>query len=139
MANRQPRRAQDADGFLITEAIRGEGAVLVDQSGERFIDELAPRDEVARAVQRRMDATGASSVGLDMRAVDPALFPNVIGALRQAGIDPKGRRFNAVHRQNSVGSKISGKQNISEECLFRISSRPRLQSWPARFASNAAI
>ena len=42
------------EGFLITEAIRGEGAVLRDSSGERFVDELAGRDEVARAIQVRM-------------------------------------------------------------------------------------
>src|SRR5581483_8084364 len=77
------------DGLLVTEAVRGEGAHLLDSSGERFVDELAPRDEVARAVQRRMASTGASSVGLDMREVDPALFPNVVSALRQAGIDPE--------------------------------------------------
>ena len=78
-----------ADGFLVTEAVRGEGARLLDATGERFVDELAPRDEVARAVQRRIDFTGASSVGLDMRDVDPALFPNVVSALRRAGIDPE--------------------------------------------------
>ncbi len=78
-----------ADGFLVTEAIRGEGARLLDAAGERFVDELAPRDEVARAVQRRIDSTGATSVGLDMRDVDPALFPNVVSALRRAGIDPE--------------------------------------------------
>jgi L-aspartate oxidase len=78
-----------ADGLLVTEAVRGEGARLLDSSGERFVDELAPRDEVARAVQRRMASTGAASVGLDMREVDPALFPNVVSALRQAGIDPE--------------------------------------------------
>ncbi len=78
-----------ADGFLVTEAIRGEGATLLNASGERFVDELAPRDEVARAVQRQMVATGASSVDLDMRDVDPALFPNVVTALRHAGIDPE--------------------------------------------------
>jgi len=78
-----------ADGFLVTEAVRGEGALLVDAAGERFVDELAPRDEVARAVQRRMALTGSSSVGLDMRDVDPALFPNVVEALRRAGIDPE--------------------------------------------------
>jgi len=44
---------------------------------------------VARAVQRRMLATGSASVALDMRAVDPALFPNVVSALRRAGIDPE--------------------------------------------------
>ncbi len=78
-----------ADGFLVTEAVRGEGARLLDSSGQRFVDELAPRDEVARAVERQMALTGASSVGLDMREVDPALFPNVVSALRRAGIDPE--------------------------------------------------
>ncbi len=78
-----------ADGFLVTEAIRGEGARLLNASGERFVDELAPRDEVARAVERQMALTGASFVDLDMREVDPALFPNVVGALRRAGIDPE--------------------------------------------------
>jgi L-aspartate oxidase len=77
------------DGFLITEAIRGEGALLLDAAGERFVDELAPRDEVARAIQHVMTDTGASSVALDMRKVDPALFPNVVVELRQAGIDPE--------------------------------------------------
>ena len=78
-----------ADGFLVTEAIRGEGARLLDAAGERFVDELAPRDEVARAVQRQMTMTGAPSVDLDMRDVDAALFPNVVTALRRAGIDPE--------------------------------------------------
>jgi L-aspartate oxidase len=77
------------DGFLVTEAIRGEGATLLDAGGRRFVDELAPRDEVARAVERQMALTGASSVSLDMREVDPALFPNVIAALGRAGIDPR--------------------------------------------------
>ncbi len=76
------------EGFLITEAIRGEGATLHDTEGERFVDELAPRDEVARAIWTRMRETEAESVGLDMRAIDPALFPNVVGALREAGVDP---------------------------------------------------
>jgi L-aspartate oxidase len=80
--------ANGADGFLVTEAIRGEGALLLDAGGERFVDELAPRDEVALAVARRMRDTGAKSVGLDMRRVDPALFPNVVAVLRRSGIDP---------------------------------------------------
>ena len=81
--------ADGANGFLVTEAVRGEGARLLDSSGERFVDELAPRDVVARAVQRQMARSGAVSVDLDMRDVDPALFPNVVSALRQAGIDPE--------------------------------------------------
>jgi L-aspartate oxidase len=76
------------EGFLITEAIRGEGATLHDASGERFIDELAPRDEVSRAIALRLQETGQRSVGLDMRTIDPAHFPNVVASLREAGLDP---------------------------------------------------
>jgi L-aspartate oxidase len=76
------------EGFLVTEAIRGEGATLHDADGERFVDELAPRDEVSRAIQARLADSGAQSVGLDMRSVDPAHFPNVVRALRDAGLDP---------------------------------------------------
>ncbi len=78
-----------ADGFLVTEAVRGEGARLLDDAGERFVDELAPRDEVARAVQRKIESSRSSAVELDMRDVNPALFPNVVSALRRAGIDPE--------------------------------------------------
>ena len=76
------------EGFLVTEAIRGEGATLHAPDGERFVDELAPRDEVARAIWDVMQATGAASVSLDMRMVDPARFENVVEGLRTAGLDP---------------------------------------------------
>jgi L-aspartate oxidase len=78
-----------ADGFLVTEAIRGEGAHLHNHAGERFVDELAPRDEVARAIHDEMVRPGGGAVVLDMRHVDPALFPSVVSALRKAGIDPE--------------------------------------------------
>ena len=81
------------EGFLVTEAIRGEGATLHDTDGERFVEELAPRDEVSRAIAALLDATQATSVGLDMRAVDPALFPNVVSALQDAGLDPTRERI----------------------------------------------
>jgi len=76
------------EGFLVTEAIRGEGATLHAPDGERFVEELAPRDEVARAIATLLAETGATSVGLDMRMVDPARFPNVVASLREAGVDP---------------------------------------------------
>jgi L-aspartate oxidase len=79
------------EGFLVTEAIRGEGATLHGPDGERFVDELAPRDEVARAIDALLRETGEESVGLDMRDVDPALFPNVVAALSDAGLDPTQR------------------------------------------------
>jgi L-aspartate oxidase len=77
----------EADGFLVTEAIRGEGARLLDGGGERFVDELAPRDDVTRAVWLRMRESGAA-VTLDMREVDIDRFPNVVAVLRDAGLDP---------------------------------------------------
>ncbi len=76
------------DGFLITEAVRGEGALLLDGRGERFVDELAPRDEVALAIDERLRGEGARSVGLDLRPVDLARFPNIAQALGAEGIDP---------------------------------------------------
>jgi len=76
------------EGFLISEAVRGEGATLHGADGERFVDELAPRDAVARAIFNELARTGATSVGLDMRGVDPGRFPNVVAALREAGLDP---------------------------------------------------
>ena len=76
----------DFDGFLITEAVRGEGALLLDGGGERFVNELAPRDEVALAVQA-VRARGGD-VKLDMRALDMTHFPNVNATLRRAGLDP---------------------------------------------------
>jgi L-aspartate oxidase len=76
------------DGLLITEAVRGEGATLLDAAGRRFTDELAPRDAVTAAILDRMEADGAGSVRLDLRELDPARFPNVFASLREAGLDP---------------------------------------------------
>jgi L-aspartate oxidase len=76
------------EGFLISEAVRGEGATLHDAAGERFVDELSPRDAVARAIFDVLRESGEAAVGLDMRGVDPGRFPNVVSALRDAGLDP---------------------------------------------------
>ena len=82
---------------LLTEALRGEGATLVDERGERFLAaehpaaELAPRDVVARAIWRRQ-AQG-HRVFLDARAAVgerfPRRFPSVFEACRSAGLDPR--------------------------------------------------
>jgi L-aspartate oxidase len=75
------------DGLLITEAVRGEGATLLDVAGRRFTDELAPRDAVSAAVLARMDADGTAHVMLDLRPIDPARFPSVFSSLAEAGLD----------------------------------------------------
>lgn len=82
--------------FLLSEAVRGEGAVLRDAAGERFMPgvhpdaELAPRDVVARAVAAQMLSTGAP-VYLDATALGEAFlrrrFPSIDAAVRAAGLD----------------------------------------------------
>ena len=84
-------------GFLISEAVRGEGAVLVDESGRRFAfdahpdGELAPRDVVARAIAEAMSRQGGRPVMLDATAIGPAAlarrFPTIGTALRERGLD----------------------------------------------------
>jgi L-aspartate oxidase len=76
------------DGLLITEAVRGEGATLLDSSGRRFTDELAPRDAVTAAILARLEADGTADVKLDLRGLDPSRFPNVFSSLAEAGLDP---------------------------------------------------
>jgi len=79
----------ELDGALITEAVRGEGAQLLDRAGERFTDELAPRDQVAVAILDRIDADGSGHVQLDLRELDPGRFPNVFATCRAAGLAPE--------------------------------------------------
>jgi L-aspartate oxidase len=78
-----------SDGALITEAIRGEGATLLNAAGERFTDELAPRDAVTAAILGQMRADDRPQVELDLRGIDPARFPNVFESLAEAGLDPR--------------------------------------------------
>ena len=69
--------------LLLSEALRGAGALLVDEHGQRFTDELAPRDVVARAV----DARGVAL--LDLRPVDRSRFPGLMSRLAEAGFRPE--------------------------------------------------
>ena len=62
--------------------------MLLDANGERFTDELAPRDVVTLAVLDRMETDGTDHVLLDLRGISEERFPNIFEALREAGIDP---------------------------------------------------
>jgi L-aspartate oxidase len=83
---------------LISEAVRGEGAVLVDFDGHRFMQgvhelaDLAPRDVVAKAIMRRMLDTGRPHMWLDARHLGAEFwerrFPTILGVCRTHGIDP---------------------------------------------------
>jgi L-aspartate oxidase len=82
---------------LLSEALRGEGAILRDENGVAFMAEehpladLAPRDVVARAIARRIIDRGLSHVWLDARPIASfeTRFPTVWGACRAAGLDPR--------------------------------------------------
>ena len=83
---------------LISEAVRGEGAFLVDDAGVPFMEgvhelaDLAPRDVVAKAIMRRMRETGAEHVWLDARAFGvekwERRFPTILATCRLHGVDP---------------------------------------------------
>ncbi|GAA1603804.1 MULTISPECIES: L-aspartate oxidase [Kribbella] len=83
---------------LVSEAVRGEGAFLVDHTGQRFMQgqhelaDLAPRDIVAKAIMRQMLATGKDHVYLDARHFGDekwrVRFPTILASCRSHGIDP---------------------------------------------------
>ncbi|MER5484757.1 L-aspartate oxidase [Streptomyces sp. NPDC002812] len=90
----------DAEGQqpLVSEAVRGEGAYLVDADGVRFMTgqhelaELAPRDIVAKGIMRRMQEQGTQHMYLDARHFGAEMweqrFPTILAACRSHGIDP---------------------------------------------------
>jgi L-aspartate oxidase len=69
--------------LLLSEALRGDGALLVDEHGDRFVEELAPRDVVARAIKLQRTAL------LDMRSMDRSRFPALMERIAEAGFHPE--------------------------------------------------
>jgi L-aspartate oxidase len=76
---------------LLSEALRGHGALLRDRDGERFVDELAPRDVVSQAMAARMADQGVDHLWLDATDLErfPQRFPTIAASLASIGLDPQ--------------------------------------------------
>jgi L-aspartate oxidase len=111
---------------LISEAVRGEGAVLIDADGVRFMPaqhelaDLAPRDVVAKAIIRTMRAAGTDHVFLDARGLGAELlqsrFPSIVARCRAAGIDPVTDPIPVVpaahYASGGVRTDLSGRTSV---------------------------
>ncbi len=123
----------DGDAFLVSEAVRGEGATLVDESGRRFAfdahpdGELAPRDVVARAIAAQMDAQDGRPVFLDATHIHSddvderarflaRRFPTIDRAVRDRGLDwarqPIPVTPAAHYLMGGVATDLSGRTTI---------------------------
>jgi len=83
--------------FLISEALRGEGAILIDKNGESPVKnlknrDLATRDQVSRAIMKNMHDNNVDHVGLDLRYIDPEKiverFPTILSRCQDYGVNP---------------------------------------------------
>ena len=77
--------------FLISESVRGEGAVLLNKDGERFVNELLPRDVVTAAIREQMQKDGTDHVWLSMKGIEKEKilkhFPNIYQHCLEEGYD----------------------------------------------------
>ncbi|HEX3743928.1 MAG TPA: L-aspartate oxidase [Bryobacteraceae bacterium] len=117
---------EGAPRFLVSEALRGEGARLLNAHGERFMEryhpmgELAPRDVVARAIVAEMERTGATSVALDLSHREPgfvsARFPRIYQTCLRYGIDlerqPAPVAPAAHYAMGGVCTDLDGRTNL---------------------------
>jgi len=118
--------ASNAPRFLITEALRGEGAVLINAAGERFMDgqhplgSLAPRDVVARAIHRELTVSGATCVFLDTSSMSAEFlrgrFPGVYQRCLEFGVDITSQAIPVVpaahYSCGGVHTDLSGRSNV---------------------------
>lgn len=122
----------DYRNFLVTEALRGEGALLVDHKGRRFMEdydpermELAPRDVVARAMDSHMKHHGQDHVFLDATGLGEGFlrshFPEVTRGVLRAGIIPWERPIPVVPAAHyCVGGVVAGMDGSTEMAGLRV-------------------
>ena len=112
--------------FLISESVRGEGAVLLNSRGERFTDELRPRDVVAEAIRAEMEKEGSEHVWLSLAAIPReeilTHFPNIYRHCLDAGYDITREPIPVVPAQHYFmgGVAVDSDSQTSMERLFAV-------------------
>lgn len=90
--------------FLISESVRGEGALLYDKNGQRFTNELQPRDLLSQAIFKQMEKDGTDFVWEDMRPLGEKTimqhFPNIYQHCIEEGFDPRKEPIPVVPAQH---------------------------------------
>lgn len=110
--------------FLISESVRGEGAVLYNSKKERFVNELLPRDVVTKAIQEEMEKEGSDHVWLSMEGVPKevilAHFPNIYEHCMEEGYDVTKECIPVVPAQHYFmgGVWVDSDSQTSMERLF---------------------
>lgn len=112
--------------FLISESVRGEGAVLLNSKGERFVNELLPRDVVANAIFEEMKKEGSEHVWLSLAAIDReeilTHFPNIYEHCLEEGYDVLREPIPVVPSQHYFmgGIDVDRHSKTSMERLYAI-------------------
>lgn len=112
--------------FLISESVRGEGAVLRDKNGNRFVDELQPRDVVSKAIFAQMEKDGTEHVWEDLRPIPEeelmSHFPNIVEYCRNQGYDVTKECIPVVPAQHYFmgGVKVDHESRTTMEQLYAI-------------------
>ncbi|WP_300342220.1 L-aspartate oxidase [Fusobacterium sp.] len=114
--------------FLISESVRGEGALLYNQKYERFTDELQPRDVVTKAILEQMKKDGGKFVWLDMRPIIKKgidikeRFPNIVKRCLEEGYDPEKECIPVVPAQHYFmgGIEVDLKSSTSMKNLYAV-------------------
>lgn len=112
--------------FLISESVRGEGAVLRDKKGNRFVNELLPRDLLTKEIQKQMEKDHTEFVWEDLRTIPKeelkAHFPNIVEHCREMGYDVTKKCIPIVPAQHYFmgGIKVDYESKTSMEQLYAI-------------------
>ncbi len=112
--------------FLISESVRGEGALLYDKNMNRFVDELQPRDVVAQAILKQMEKDGTDHVWEDLRTISKKEleehFPNILAHCREAGYDPFTECIPVVPAQHYFmgGIKVNHHSKTTMDALYAV-------------------